>query len=150
MVTELTYDLDSLKTALGASAAFRTWVNESTQANARTHVYLFSGAVGDPPTVTLAHGPGWRRDVSDLGTDFGTQPVISAVFTNICTKTDSNETVFSALLTSISAIMADLESQTAYRIDAWYPDSEEDPVRGKESAGQDWVAAKIIIEGNIR
>jgi hypothetical protein len=150
MVTELTYDLDSLKTALGASAAFRTWVSESTQANARAHVSLFSGAVTDPPLVVLAHGGAWRRDVSHLGTDFETQPVVVMTFMNTCTKTDSNETVFSTLLTSISAIMAELETQTAYRIDAWYPDSESTPERGKDSAGQDWVTATIVVEGNIR
>lgn len=150
MVDELTYDLTSIKTALGASAAFRTWVSESTQANARAHVYLFGGPKEDLPIVVLSHGGEWRRDVSHLGTDFQTQPTVIAEFISSCSKADSDETVFLSLLGAVSAIMAELETQTVYRIDAWYPDSEATPARAKASASEDFCGARIVIEGNMR
>jgi len=150
MVTELTYDLSTIRDLLGASSAFRAWVSEATAALAKEHVKYFRGDLTDFPVAVVYHDGAWKRDCVALDGTFYTEPHVVIEFIDDCSKSDSDETVFGTLGASVSEIMADLEAQTTWRVLAWYPGGEDAFSRAQHSAATDIVGFRVTIDGDVR
>jgi len=148
MANELTDDLYAIQTALGASAAFRTWAGETTEALAKAHVHLFAGDTTDMPIAVVSLGSEWTRDLVAMG-EYDTLPQVRIEFVAEVDKDTSDSSVFVTLSNSVSAIMASLEAQSAtgWQIGSWGPADEDTPIRAKHSAAVDLVSFTVLVEG---
>jgi hypothetical protein len=150
-MSELLYDLTQIRTILSNTAAFRTWCGAATPAIALTHISIMSDESPTLPLCVLAHGAGWRREVTTFA-GYSTQPEINILFMEACNKTTSTESAFTTILTSVSAIMAGLEAQstTGYVITEWAMADNDNPSRAKHQNGQDYVSVEVAINGGQR
>lgn len=153
MTTELTYDLTEMKSVLSKIAAFRTWCGASTEAAALAKIFLFSVEDVTLPACVIAHGPGWQREAVTFAA-YSTMPEIVIEFLQSVNKGTTNQSAFTTLATSISAIMAGIESQSAagsgYGVPSWRLNGEDTPSRGKLSGGTDYVSMKVLVSGSQR
>jgi hypothetical protein len=151
MTTELTYDLMQMRTILSGITAFRTWAGETTSAGALTHISLWSDDSPVMPLCVISHGPAWRREMTTFST-YSTMPELSLVFVNAVTRTTTNESAFTTLMTAIDGIMAGLEAQTTtgYAITDWQMSGADTPSRARHQNGQDYVALEVVISGGQR
>ena len=147
-MSELTYDLDALADALEASTAFAEWCGEDE--DVADHVFQIAGDKTPFPQVVISHGSNWKREVQDLGQGYLTLPQMLLEFVDTCEASDKNAVVIRDIVENVSSVMADLEANTDWCIDAWYPEGDNTPARANVSASTDFVTYRIVLDGNIR
>lgn len=150
-MSELLYDLTTMRTVLSNVAAFRTWCGAASAATALPFISIMSDESPTLPLCVLAHGAGWRRQITTFSA-YSTMPEVNILFMQSCNKTTTTESAFITLLTSISSIMSGLELQstTGYVITEWAMAGNDNPSRAKHSNGQDYVAVEVAINGGQR
>jgi len=146
-------DLQRLRTALSESENFRDWVGVTTAADALDYIFYFTAdrTLIDKESgyncVIISHGGTFQRDRRSYGGSWDTQPQIKAEFITLIDHDDDDSDTFETLLTDMSSILDDLESQTVCEIDAYSPSDEDTPVRAPHSANNvDWASITILFE----
>jgi hypothetical protein len=142
----LLYDMEAVKTALSKSAAFRTWCGAASEAAALAYISLFTSDLSKLPCAVVNNGAGWRSECRTLDGEHSVIPEVVVEFVRSVAKTDTDATVFTALLTAVSGVIEDLRVYTAYPIQSFAPESDETPVRAKHQS-TDLIAFRLVITG---
>ena len=142
--------LTDVRTQLSNCAALRTWLGVTTPTQAVARIKFFGGELDANPMVVIAPDGAWQRDQVTIDQQYLTTPAVVCEFIKVVTKTDSDETVFTALCTSIDSVMAQFEANTTWGAFSWRPDAENTPARAKASAHDDVASYRIAITGNLQ
>jgi len=147
-VGPLMYTLNTVKTVLSRSSAFRTWAGVATEALALGHIGILDMDADYLPMAVISPG-NWEREVVTLSGKSLTRPAVVIEFCKGVTRTDSEATVFATLLAAVDSIMLDIEAQGLWINLKWAPLNEDTPRRaGYSAANADWVGFSIVIEGD--
>jgi beta-lactam-binding protein with PASTA domain len=147
-VGPLTYTLNTIKTVLSRSSAFRTWAGVATEALALNHIGILGMDSDYLPMAVISPG-NWEREVVTLGGGSLTKPAVIIEFCKGVTRTDSDATVFATLIAAVDSIMLDIEAQGVWINLKWAPLNEDTPRRaGYAATNADWVGFSIVIEGD--
>jgi hypothetical protein len=139
-------DLTNVKSALSKIAAFRTWCGAVNEAAALAYIKLFSEEDATLPICVVAHGPGWKREMSTLAA-WSTYPEVEIVFIEATSKSISDTSALATLLTAVSGIMVALNVSSVYEINSWGFADGGTPERARIQIADDYVAVKVIVYG---
>lgn len=147
-VGPLMYTLNTVKTVLSRSSAFRAWAGVATEELALGHIGILDMDADYLPMAVISPG-NWEREVVTLDGKSLTRPAVVIEFCKGVTRTDSEATVFATLLAAVDSIMLDIEAQGLWINLKWAPLNEDTPRRaGYSAANADWVGFSIVIEGD--
>jgi hypothetical protein len=147
-VGPMTYTMNTVKTVLSRSAAFRTWAGVATEALALGHIGIYAAESNTLPVAIVSPG-NWEREVVTLDGKSLTKAVVVIEFCKGVTRSDSNASVFATLVAAVDSIMLDIEAQGLWLNLKWSPLNEETPRRADFSATEaDWVSFSVVIEGD--
>jgi hypothetical protein len=145
-VGPLMYTLNTVKTVLSRSTAFRTWAGVATEALALGHIGILGMDSDYLPMAVISPG-NWEREVVTLDGKSLTKPAVVIEFCKGVTRTDSDATVFATLIAAVDSIMLDVEAQGLWINLKWAPLNEDTPRRaGYAATAADWVGFSIVIE----
>lgn len=147
-MSELATDLVSLATLLADSEAFQEWIGEGEEAS--DHIAYFQGLPAQFPLAVLSYGGAWRRELKTMGGLYMTHPQVKIEFLEASDKTESDSEAIIALLSSVSAIMEEIEGNANYPILNWAPESEETPARSEYQSETDFVSFTVVVDGHVR
>jgi len=144
----MTYTMNTVKTVLSRSVAFRTWADVATEALALGHIGIYSESSSALPMAIVSPG-NWEREVVTLDGKSLTKAVVVIEFCKGVTRSDSNASVFAMLVAAVDSIMLDIEAQGLWLNLKWSPLNEDTPRRADFSAtAADWVSFSVVIEGD--
>jgi beta-lactam-binding protein with PASTA domain len=147
-VGPMTYTMNTVKTVLSRSAAFRTWAGVATEALALGHIGIYAAESDTLPAAIVSPG-NWEREVVTLDGKSLTKAVVVIEFCKGVTRSDSNASVFATLVAAADSIMLDIEAQGLWLNLKWSPLNEDTPRRADFSAtAADWVSFSVVIEGD--
>jgi hypothetical protein len=147
-VGPLMYTMNTIKTVLSRSAAFRTWAGVASEALALGHIGILSLDADYLPMAVVSPG-NWEREVVTLDGKSLTRPAVVIEFCKGVTRSDSEATVFATLIAAVDSIMLDIEAQGLWINLKWSPLNEDTPRRaGYAATTADWVGFSIVIEGD--
>jgi beta-lactam-binding protein with PASTA domain len=147
-VGPLMYTMNTIKTVLSRSAAFRTWAGVATEALALGHIGILAIDSDKLPMAVVSPG-NWEREVVTLDGKSLTKPAVVIEFCKGVTRSDSEATVFATLIAAVDSIMLDIEAQGLWINLKWSPLNEDTPRRaGYAATTADWVGFSIVIEGD--
>jgi len=144
----MTYTMNTVKTVLSRSSAFRTWAGVATEALALGHVGIYAAESDTLPVAIVSPG-NWEREVVTLDGKSLTKAVVVIEFCKGVTRSDSNASVFATLVAAVDSIMLDIEAQGLWLNLKWSPLNEDTPRRaGYAATATDWETFSVIIEGD--
>jgi beta-lactam-binding protein with PASTA domain len=141
--------LSNVREIIANSTVARTWLGVSTYALALARIHYYGCPMDGDPVIVLAPAGGWNREQVTIAQDYLTSPSVTVEFAKSVTKTDSDETVFTAIATAIDSVMLAMEAETTWPQISWQPDSEGTPARTKASATTDYVFYRVNVSGNL-
>ncbi len=141
-------DLEAVRTVLSESASFQAFTGAATAAAALDKIEYFAADADLMPMAVVSQGA-WSRERVTLDSHYLTTPEIIISLYKTVDASDTDAYALADIMGKADSIMAELEQQNDWLVQAWGPD-EETPERAGHEHEIDFVSARIAVSGILR